>query len=46
MSVAADAGQIHNITTADRSFENVATFKYLRTIIINYVHVEIKRSSK
>jgi hypothetical protein len=30
-----NAGQIHDIKTADRSFENVAEFRYLGTTVTN-----------
>jgi hypothetical protein len=40
-----NAGQNHDITIANRSFENVAQFKYLRTTITNQnlIQEEIKR---
>jgi hypothetical protein len=38
------AGQIHNIKVGNRSFENVANFKYLRTTVANQslIHERIK----
>jgi hypothetical protein len=41
-----NAGQNHDIKTANRSFENVAQFRYLRTTVTNenLIQEEIKRS--
>jgi hypothetical protein len=36
MSRHQNAGQNHNIQTANRSFENVAKFRYLGTIVTNH----------
>jgi hypothetical protein len=40
-----NAGQNHNIRIGDRSFENVAQFKYLGTTVTNQISIqeEIKR---
>jgi hypothetical protein len=45
MSRHQNAGQNHNINICDRSFENVAQFKYLGTIVTNQnlIGKEIKR---
>jgi hypothetical protein len=39
-----NAERSHNVLLANESFENVANFKYLRTIVTNqnYLHEEIK----
>jgi hypothetical protein len=45
MSHHQNAGQNHSIKIANRSFKNVARFKYLRKIVTNQnmIHEEIKR---
>jgi hypothetical protein len=45
LSLHQNAGQNHNIKTGDRSFENVAQFKYLSTTVTNQnlIQEEIKR---
>jgi hypothetical protein len=45
MSRHPNLGQNQNIRTANESFENVATFKYLGTILTNQddIHDEVKR---
>jgi hypothetical protein len=44
MSHEQNAGQNHNIKIANRHFENVAAFKYLRTTLTNenLMHKEVK----
>jgi hypothetical protein len=43
-SIYPNSGQNQNVRTADESFENVATFKYLGTTLTNQndIHGEIK----